>query len=79
MIISFKVRKIIMSSPNTSYKSSGQDFEWKNVKILHKEKNHRKRSIAEMFFIKKQKDKSLNKMTDLKFFPLSYGSLIDKI
>jgi len=28
--------------------------------ILHKEKNRRKREIAEIFFIKKYKNKSLN-------------------
>ena len=44
-------------------------MEWKNVKILHTESNYRKRSIAEMIEIKKQKSNALNKMTNLKFFP----------
>ena len=59
--------------------NSAHDFDWKYVKILHKGRNYRKRSIAEMFFIEKQKNKYLNQIADLKFFPLSYGSLIDTI
>ena len=56
--------------------NSGRDFEWKNMKILHKERNYRKLSLAEMFYIKKQKENFINKMTDLKFFPPSYTSLV---
>ncbi|XP_011872187.1 PREDICTED: uncharacterized protein LOC105564436 [Vollenhovia emeryi] len=31
----------------------GHEFDWHNPTILHKESHHRKREIAEMFFIKK--------------------------
>ena len=34
--------------------SCQHDFKWSDVDILHKEKNVRKREIAEMFFIKNQ-------------------------
>ena len=34
----------------------GHEFNWSNIDILHKEKNTRKREIAETFFIKKQTD-----------------------
>ena len=40
-------------------------MDWKNVEILHTERNHRKRSIADTIAIKKQNTNSLNKMTDL--------------
>jgi len=42
------------------------DFKWKEPIILHKERNRRKREIAEMFFIKKFKKKgtSLNLQSD---------------
>ena len=54
-------------------------MDWENVKILHTVTNYRKKSIAEMIEIKKQKSNSLNKMTDLKFFPPSYESIVYKI
>ena len=78
-VTSFKVKKIINVISKHKLDNSGHDFAWGNIQILHKERNNRKRSIAEMFYIKKQKENSINKMTDLKFFPPSYKSLIDKI
>jgi len=52
--------------------SFNHNFDWENLNILHKEKNRKKREIAEMFFIKKfnniinlQKDtKNLNPIYD---------------
>ena len=35
--------------------NSDHKINWENVKILHKEKNYRKRSIAEMIHIEKQR------------------------
>jgi len=46
--------------------STDHEFKWDNVNILHKERNRRKREIAEMFFIKKYKknNRTLNLQKD---------------
>jgi len=43
--------------------SLSHDFDWDNPNILHKEKNRKKREIAEMFFIKKF-DNTINLQKD---------------
>jgi len=51
----------------TNYRlSANHDFKWDKSNILHKERNRRKREIAEMFFIKKYKktNKSINLQKD---------------
>ena len=48
-------------------------MDWDNVKILHKESNSKKRCVAEMYYIKKEKH-SINKMTDLEEFPYIYST-----
>ena len=40
------------------------DFEWNNIKILHKENNIYKRLFAEIIYIKKVKENSYIKITD---------------
>ena len=52
---------------------------WENIKILYTKSNYRKRSIAEIIEMKKQKSNALYKMTDLKFFPPAYESIVHKI
>jgi len=37
----------------TNHRLSANDFKWDKLNILHKEKNRRKKEIAEIFFIKK--------------------------
>ncbi|XP_071581173.1 uncharacterized protein, partial [Temnothorax nylanderi] len=45
--------------------SLGHDFKWSDVEVLHREKNKKKREIAEMFLIKKYPDTiNLKKDTD---------------
>jgi len=46
--------------------STDHEFKWDNVSILHKERNRRKREIAEIFFIKKYKknNRTLNLQKD---------------
>ena len=39
---------------NKSDTGSQHDFDWDNIKIVHKESNYVKGIIAEMFFIKKE-------------------------
>ena len=43
-----------------------------SVIILHKESNYFKRMISEMFYIKKEKENSINVITDLKDYNSSY-------
>jgi len=50
------------------------EFDWDKTRILHKERNRKKREIAEMFFIKKQRNNiNLQKDTD------NLNSLYDQI
>ena len=51
---------------NKSYTVSQHDFDWDNIKSLHKESNYFKRIIAEIFFIKKEGENSINVVSDLK-------------
>jgi len=54
------------------------DFKWDEPIILHKEKNRRRREIAEMFFIKKYKktNNSLNLQKDTENLNPIYDKLI---
>lgn len=54
------------------------EFDFDNIKILHKENNEFKRLVGEMFFVKKEKDDSLNLMTDLKNYNGLYNVILDK-
>ena len=49
------------------------DFNWNNIQILHEENNLYKCLFAEMIYIKKVKENSLNKITDTD----SYNVIID--
>ena len=51
-------------------------FHWNDVKILHKETNFFKRSFSEIFYIKKEKDSSLNKITDIEHLNSSYNMIL---
>ena len=42
---------------NKNDTGSQNNFDWDNIKILHKETNYFKRIIAEMFYIKKGRKK----------------------
>ena len=53
-------------------------FNFDNVQILHKENKLSKRLFAEMCFIKKQGNNSLNKMTDIEKLSDSYSILMNK-
>ena len=50
-----------------------------NIKILHKETNYLKRIIAEMFYIKKEGKNSINVMSDLKDYNISYDIILDQL
>ena len=64
---------------NKSDAGSQHDFDWENIKILHKEWNYFKRIIAEMFFIKKEGKNSLNVVSDLKDYNPSYDIILDQV
>ena len=53
------------------------NFDWNNIKILHKESNYFKRIIAEMFYIKKERENSINVTTDLKDYNFSYNIILN--
>ena len=53
------------------------DFDWNNIQILHKENNLYKRLFAEMIYIKKEKENSLNKITDTDAYSNAYNVIID--
>jgi len=57
--------------------SEKHDFKWDELIILHKERNRRRREIAEMFFIKKYKktNNSINLQKDIE----NLNSIYDKI
>ena len=55
------------------------NFNWKKIQIIHKENNLSKRLIAEMIFIKKEKDNSLNKIIDFDNLSESYFPFISDI
>ena len=59
--------------------NSGHDMDRDNIKILHSENQQKKRCKAEMVHIKKQKNKALNKITDLKNFPQAYEATVHDI
>ena len=51
---------------------------WDDVEILHKEKNWKKRCVAEMICIKKQNN-TLNKVTDIDALPAVYNTTLNKM
>jgi len=51
------------------------DFDWINPEILHKERNRKKREIAEMFFIKKY-DNNINLQKDTENLNSVYDRII---
>ena len=55
------------------------NFDWDNIEILHKETNYFKRIIAEMFYIKKEGNNSINVMSDLKDYNTSYDIILDHL
>ena len=64
---------------NKSDIGSQYDFDWDNIKILHKESNSSKRIIAEMFFIKKEGKNSINVVSNLKDYNPSYDIILDQL
>jgi len=58
--------------------STNHELKWDNVSILHKERNRRKREIAEMFYIKKYKknNSSLNLWKDTNNLNPIYDKII---
>ena len=51
------------------------DMAWEDIEILYKERNQKKRCVAEMIYIKKQND-SLNKITDIYALPSVYTTTL---
>ena len=49
----------------------------KNDSTRRKMKNFQKRAFAEMVFIKKEKNNSLNKVSDLEHFNQSYNAILE--
>ena len=59
--------------------NSEHNINWDDVGVLHNEYNWKKRLFAEMIYIKKQGNNALNKMTDLKDYPMCYDVLVNKL
>ena len=57
---------------------NNHNFKWSEPKILHRECNTRKREIAEMFFIKKQKD-TINLQRDTENLNSVYDGVISSV
>ena len=55
------------------------NFVWEKIRIIHKENNLSKRLIAELIYLKIEKDNSLNKMSDCDNLSESYIPLISDI
>ncbi|EZA51514.1 hypothetical protein X777_09799 [Ooceraea biroi] len=55
--------------------NSNHEFDWPNVKILHKEDNVKKREIAEMIFIKQNRD-AINSQKDTDNLPSIYNNIL---
>ena len=64
---------------NKSDTGSKHDFDWDDIKILHKESNYFKRIIAEMFFVKKEGKNSINVVSELKDYNPSYDIILDQL
>ena len=64
---------------NKSDTGSQHDFDWDNIKILHKESNYFKKIIAEMFFIKKEGKNSINVVSDSKDYNPSYDIILNQL
>ena len=58
--------------------SCQHDFKWSEVDILHKERNLRKREIAEMYFIKNQVN-SINLQKDTENLNAIYDKVISSV
>ena len=58
---------------------SSHEILWNDFKIVHQEKNFQKRAFAEMpmVFIKKEKNNSLNKVSDLEHFNQSCNAILE--
>ena len=56
---------------------SSHEILWNDFKIVHQENNFQKRAFAEMVFIKKEKNNSLNKVSDLEYFKQSSNSILE--
>ncbi|XP_011882019.1 PREDICTED: uncharacterized protein LOC105569853 [Vollenhovia emeryi] len=54
----------------------GHEFQWSDSQILHKERNLRKREVAEMFFIKRHSS-TINYQRDTESLPGVYEKIID--
>ena len=64
---------------NKNDTGSQRNFDWDNIKIVHKETDYFKRIIAEMFYIKKEGKNSINVMSDLKDYNISYDIILDHL
>ena len=51
-------------------------FLWEETSVLHHEKNFYKRHFAEMVYIKKEGNNSINNMTDIENLNKSYNILL---
>lgn len=56
--------------------NEGHEFKWGETKILTTESNLRKRKFTELAFIKKYKDLTINKQTDLDKWKDTYNPLV---
>ena len=69
----------VISKHHEKYENDQENlsFLWNDVKILRKERNRYKRDFSEMVFIKKEKDNSLDKITDIEHLNSSYNMILD--
>ena len=56
--------------------NTGHNMDWENIKVVNRENQWKKICIAEMVYIKKEGNKALNKMRDLKNFSQAHEAII---
>ena len=64
---------------NKNDRFTQHNFDWDNIKILHKESSYFKRIITEMFYIKKEVENSINVMSDFKDYNACYDIILDRL
>ena len=72
----------MISNHITETGKQGRDphrFAWDKIDILHTENKLNKRLISEMIFLKKNNEKTLNKINDIDNLPKCYDILINII
>ena len=68
------ISKHILENENNSLT---HEILWNDFKIVHQEKSFQKEAFAEMVFIKKEKNNSVNKVSDLDHFNQASNAILE--